>query len=74
VQRLAGTGVALAFDSLALQRMQASHLPRNPASGRVMQKVGMQREGCIDLPQPIPLAGALGDVGVRELKVTTIYI
>jgi RimJ/RimL family protein N-acetyltransferase len=37
--------LAFAFDTLALHRIQASHLPRNPASGRVMQKVGMQREG-----------------------------
>lgn len=34
-----------AFEELALNRVQASHLPRNPASGRVMQKVGMTREG-----------------------------
>lgn len=33
------------FESLALNRMQASHLPRNPASGRVLEKVGMTREG-----------------------------
>jgi [ribosomal protein S5]-alanine N-acetyltransferase len=37
--------LAFAFDTLGLHRVQASHLPRNPASGRVMQKVGMQREG-----------------------------
>lgn len=34
-----------AFDDLALNRVQASHLPRNPASGRVMEKAGMHREG-----------------------------
>ncbi|MBC8089192.1 MAG: GNAT family N-acetyltransferase [Phycisphaerae bacterium] len=34
-----------AFEELDLNRVQASHLPRNPASGRVMEKVGMQREG-----------------------------
>ncbi len=37
--------LAFAFETLALHRVQASHLPRNPASGRVMQKAGMQREG-----------------------------
>lgn len=37
--------VQFAFETLALNRVQASHLPRNPASGRVMQKVGMTREG-----------------------------
>lgn len=34
-----------AFGPLGLNRVQASHLPRNPASGRVMQKAGMLREG-----------------------------
>lgn len=34
-----------AFDDLDLNRVHASHLLRNPASGRVMQKLGMSREG-----------------------------
>jgi RimJ/RimL family protein N-acetyltransferase len=34
-----------AFRTLQLNRVQASHLPRNPASGRVLEKIGMQREG-----------------------------
>lgn len=34
-----------AFEELQLNRVQASYLPRNPASGRVLEKVGMQREG-----------------------------
>ncbi len=38
--------VALAF-SLGVHRMQAHHLLRNPASGRVMQKLGMQKEGTL---------------------------
>jgi ribosomal-protein-alanine N-acetyltransferase len=29
----------------AAQPRQASYLPRNPASGRVLEKLGMQREG-----------------------------
>ncbi|MGH2456012.1 MAG: GNAT family N-acetyltransferase [Candidatus Limnocylindria bacterium] len=33
------------FEELALHRIFALHLVRNPASGRVMQKAGMQREG-----------------------------
>jgi ribosomal-protein-alanine N-acetyltransferase len=37
----------LAFMELAVHRMQARHLVRNPASGRVMQKLGMQREGTL---------------------------
>jgi [ribosomal protein S5]-alanine N-acetyltransferase len=33
------------FQDLELHRIQATHLARNPASGRVMQKIGMRREG-----------------------------
>lgn len=36
--------VAYAFRSLGLHKIVAYHLPRNPASGRVMKKLGMQRE------------------------------
>jgi len=39
--------VAFAFDRLKLNRIHARHLKRNPASGRVMQKLGMQYEGCL---------------------------
>lgn len=34
-----------AFDTLDLHRVHAAHLARNPASGRVLQKLGMRREG-----------------------------
>jgi ribosomal-protein-alanine N-acetyltransferase len=37
--------VDFAFGVLALNRVQASYLPRNPASGRVLEKLGMRREG-----------------------------
>jgi ribosomal-protein-alanine N-acetyltransferase len=37
--------LAFAFEKLGLHRLQARHLVRNPASGRVMQKLGMQFEG-----------------------------
>lgn len=33
------------FDALALHRIAAQHMSGNPASGRVMVKAGMQREG-----------------------------
>ena len=33
------------FDSLNLQRIEALHLTINPASGTVMQKIGMTHEG-----------------------------
>ena len=33
------------FEQLGLNRIYASHFTRNPASGRVMQKLGMTHEG-----------------------------
>lgn len=36
-----------AFEELKLNRVYASHFPRNPASGRVMQKAGMKYEGTL---------------------------
>ncbi len=37
--------VRYAFETLGLHRIHAYHLTRNPASGRVMQKIGMRHEG-----------------------------
>lgn len=37
--------VRYGFEALGLNRIYASHLTRNPASGRVMQKLGMVYEG-----------------------------
>lgn len=39
--------VAWGFSALALHRIHASHFPRNPASGRVLRKVGMRHEGSL---------------------------
>ncbi len=39
------TVLRFAFRNLGLNRVHASHFTRNPASGRVMQKLGMTREG-----------------------------
>lgn len=36
-----------AFTAWELHRIQARHLLRNPASGRVMEKIGMRREGVL---------------------------
>ncbi len=33
------------FHTLELHRIEAGHYPRNAASGRVLEKIGMQREG-----------------------------
>lgn len=37
--------LAFGFGALELNRVQARHFTRNPASGRVMQKLGMVHEG-----------------------------
>ena len=34
------------FQDLAMHRIFASHFKHNPASGRILQKLGMQHEGC----------------------------
>jgi RimJ/RimL family protein N-acetyltransferase len=43
----AGALCAYAFSALDVHRIQARHFLHNPASGRVMQKLGMQREGVL---------------------------
>jgi RimJ/RimL family protein N-acetyltransferase len=43
----AGAVVAHAFLALGLNRVCAHHLVRNPASGRVLEKLGMRREGVL---------------------------
>jgi len=37
------------FDNLKLNRIFAEHLTRNPASGAVMENIGMSFEGCLRL-------------------------
>lgn len=37
--------ISYGFSKLSLNRIHSSHLRRNPASGRVLQKVGMTHEG-----------------------------
>ena len=37
--------VRFAFDDMGLNRVHAYHFSRNPASGRVMRKIGMRHEG-----------------------------
>ncbi|NLK09287.1 MAG: GNAT family N-acetyltransferase [Firmicutes bacterium] len=39
--------VDFGFEKVGLNRIQARHLVTNPASGRVMQKLGMQCEGVL---------------------------
>ena len=35
------------FEELGLNRVESQHYAENPASGRVMEKAGMKREGCL---------------------------
>lgn len=35
------------FGALELHRIHASHFPRNPASGRILRKLGMRHEGTL---------------------------
>lgn len=37
--------VQFGFEDLNLNRLHAEHLDRNPASGKVLQKIGMTKEG-----------------------------
>ena len=39
--------IGFGFESLGLHRIFAMHFTRNPASGRVMQKLGMKHEGSL---------------------------
>jgi RimJ/RimL family protein N-acetyltransferase len=48
------------FQSLNLNRIHAYHFKRNPASGRVMQKLGMKHEG--SSPQHIMKWGVFEDI------------
>jgi ribosomal-protein-alanine N-acetyltransferase len=41
----AGAVLDFGFATLGLNRISARHFARNPASGRVMEKIGMTREG-----------------------------
>ena len=56
------------FSSLNLNRIQAMHFPRNPASGRVMQKLGMTREGL--LRQYVDNRGAFEDIVLYSMLRT----
>ncbi len=64
----ARTVLDYAFGQMGLDRVYATHFARNPASGRVMQKIGMKREGCLrqhvlrwEVPQDLIYYGILRD-------------
>ena len=39
--------VQFGFEEMELNRIHARHMVRNPASGRVMEKLGMKSEGIL---------------------------
>jgi len=43
----AGAVMRFGFETLSLNRIYAMHFARNPASGRVLQKLGMRHEGTL---------------------------
>jgi ribosomal-protein-alanine N-acetyltransferase len=59
------------FDKQELNRIHAFHLSRNPASGRVLQKIGMSHEGC--LRQAIKKWGTFEDVEVYSILRSEYY-
>jgi ribosomal-protein-alanine N-acetyltransferase len=63
------------FSVLRLNRIHASHLTRNPASGRVIQKLGMLHEGCArqhakrwDRFEDLELYGIIKDQCIRNTE------
>lgn len=57
--------VEYGFKRLYLRRIYARYLSRNLASGRVLEKIGMTREGC--LPRHIKKSGTYEDVEVMGI-------
>ncbi len=53
------------FECLELNRICAHHMVRNPASGRVLKKVGLKREGL--LRQPVRKWGKFEDVVILAI-------
>lgn len=60
--------VACGFDTLGLHRIYAHHMSKNPASGRVMRKLGMKHEG--SLRHHVLKWGAYEDVECYGLLAT----
>ncbi len=54
--------LAFGFDALGLQRIEARHLVRNPASGRVMRNAGMLREALLRAYLRDPRTGRVEDM------------
>jgi RimJ/RimL family protein N-acetyltransferase len=55
--------MAIGFGEMGLRRIYATHLTRNPASGRVLEKLGMRPEGI--LRQHVLHRGRWEDLAIR---------
>ena len=62
--------IKFGFRDLGLNRIYSTHLVGNPASGRVMQKVGMSSEGCHR--QHVIKNGRFEDVARYAILVTDV--
>ncbi|MDD3573292.1 MAG: GNAT family N-acetyltransferase [Eubacteriales bacterium] len=60
-----GAFLGYAFQGLGLNRVEGQYDLRNPASGRVMEKAGMAREG--ELRQRLHYKGQYADVGLYAI-------
>jgi RimJ/RimL family protein N-acetyltransferase len=56
----ASAAIHFGFHTMGLEHIRASHLARNPASGRVMQKIGMHFEKTV--PQTLPKSNRVEDI------------
>jgi ribosomal-protein-alanine N-acetyltransferase len=61
----ARAAVRFAFKELNLNRVYAHYMTRNPASGRVLEKIGMKREGL--LRQRVRKWGVFEDVVILAM-------
>ena len=60
--------IRFGFETWSLNRIHAHHFASNPASGRVMEKIGMKREGL--LRQHVKKGNALHDIAIFGLLKT----
>jgi RimJ/RimL family protein N-acetyltransferase len=59
------------FEDLQLHRIYACHFSRNPASGKIMQKIGMKYEGC--LRQEAKKWGAFEDIKIYGILISEYH-
>ena len=68
MQEALGATIAHMFDAMRLHRIQASYMPENRRSGRLLQKLGFRREGVA--PQYLYIDGAWRDHVITALLNT----